>query len=663
MLPKILQPFRSQFARRREIAVATLEHQTAPQRALRRRQSSTGEGQGKTTMVDAHEAARPGLPQTLRGWICLFGPGAIIASLTIGTGELVFSTRGGALFGYHILYLFLIISLLKWGLVISTSRHMILTGVHPYERMVDLPGPRGWLPIMLLLMAMVCLPIWISFHAGVIGNLTSWVTGTGSLLGGGMDYVWGGLILIAVLLLSATGGYSVLERVQLVVVAGLVCCALLTLVLYKPDWLAIIGGLVPRSLSYPEWLPGKYPEIARHSVWVETTRYVGVIGGAGFDYLAYTSWIREKRWGMLPDRATREQLDQIAGDPNHEVRRWIKAPLVDCGISFALIVAFSAVFVACGAMILGPEQVVPDENNLLSLQSRFVTRIHPLLLPLYVIGAFLTLLGTLYGTIEIACSIADEIVRSFIQDWNKVRAKRLKRAVLAWCAPAAILLLGWLFIRQATDVAPTAHSAVDTAEPGLMKTEPTALAAGVKVDANQSERLLATDNDAGEKRFSSAQAQSAVDTAESGLMKTEPTALAAGVKVDANQSERLLATDNDAGEKRFSSAQTEPVRAEKPRLLLAILTPVNLFTGVLSCGLICILVIWMDRRELPPALQPPGWLVALNGLSAFVFLAIGLKGYWDNENREIVVISMLGIFAVATIVALLIGHKTGSTSR
>jgi hypothetical protein len=150
---------------------------------------------------------------------------------------------------------------------------------------------------------------------------------------------------------------------------------------------------------------------------------------------------------------------------------------------------------------------------------------------------------------------------------------------------------------------------------------------------------------------------------EAALKKIEPTALAAGVKVDANQSERLLATDNDAGEKRFSSAQTEPVRAEKPRLLLAILTPVNLFTGVLSCGLICILVIWMDRRELPPALQPPGWLVALNGLSAFVFLAIGLKGYWDNENREIVVISMLGIFAVATIVALLIGHKTGSTSR
>ena len=105
----------------------------------------------------------PRLPRTVIDWLRVFGPGAIIASLTIGTGELIFSTRGGAIFGYDILYVFAIISLLKWSLVVSTSRHMILTGVHPYERMADLPGPRGWMPILLLLIATVSLPIWISF--------------------------------------------------------------------------------------------------------------------------------------------------------------------------------------------------------------------------------------------------------------------------------------------------------------------------------------------------------------------------------------------------------------------------------------------------------------------------------------------------------------------
>ena len=59
---------------------------------------------------------RPRLPRTMLDWMRVFGPGAIMASLTIGTGELIFSTRGGALFGFHILFVFTIILLLKWGL-------------------------------------------------------------------------------------------------------------------------------------------------------------------------------------------------------------------------------------------------------------------------------------------------------------------------------------------------------------------------------------------------------------------------------------------------------------------------------------------------------------------------------------------------------------------
>ncbi len=542
------------------------------------------------TIPTSDSAERPRLPRTMTDWLRVFGPGAIIASLTIGTGELIFSTRGGALFGYHILFVFTIISLLKWGLVVSTSRHMILTGVHPYERMIELPGPRGWLPIALLLMMTFCMPIWISFHSGVLGNLTSWLTETRGLLNGGMDYVWGAGILTGVLILTAAGGYTILERVQMFVVTAMIFCSGLTLVLYNPDWLQLILGVVPKPLSYPEWLPEKYPEIARHSVWVETTRYVGVIGGAGFDYLAYTSWLREKSWGVLPGRATPGQLEEIAADPDHEVRKWINAPLVDCAISFALIVAFSAVFVASGAMILGPEEVVPDEDSLLNLQARFVTRIHPLLLPLYVIGAFLTMLGTLYGTLEISCAIADEIVRSFFPIWTDRSAKRLRRVVLIWCASWGFGILVWLFVRQAS---PVESPAAD-------------VASATNVDASDRESF------------------------------------AAPTKGSPDEAQALSA---------------EPARRNKPRVLLAVLTPVNLFTGVLACGLICIVVIWMDRRWLPHRLQPPFWMTALNVVSAAVFFGLGVKGYADNENRVIVVSGLVSIFLFAMIVAVVVGPR------
>lgn len=514
---------------------------------------------------------QPRLPRSVKDWLCIFGPGAIMASLTIGTGELIFSSRGGALFGFPILFVFVLILLLKWGLVFATSRHMILTGVHPYERMMDLPGPRGWVPILLLMMGAICLPIWISFHSGVLGNLMSWVTGTGALWHGSIDYVWAAAILAATLVLCSIGGYTLLEKLQTVVVLAMVVCAGLTLILYNPDWLQIAAGLIPQSLSYPEWAIQKYPKITDHSVWVETTRYVGVIGGAGFDYLAYVAWLREKQWGILPAQASDEQLAQIAADPNHQVRKWINAPLVDCTISFVMVAVFSMVFVASGAMFLGLHETVPDEENMLNLQARFVTQIHPWLLPLYLIGAFLTMLGTLYGTIEIACSIADEIARSFDRQWTELKANRLKRRVLAWCGPIAMGIILLLAVRQASPQVAVA---------------------------------------------SAAHAVTATDAQPEG-----------------------------------GKAVVAPV--PKPRLLLAILTPVNLFTGVLSCGLICVLVLWMDRRWLPPGLQPPLWLTGLNLMSALVFLGLGIKGYWDNENRIIAVGAILVMAAAAMLIAVM----------
>ena len=364
---------------------------------------------------------RPSIP-TPRGlwnWLQVFGPGAIIASLTIGTGELIFSTRAAALFGYRVLFLFVVICLLKWALVLASARHMVLTGVHPYQRMTDLPGPRGWLPLLLFLVAAVCIPIWVSFHSGVLGNFTAWMTGTQGSLGGGVDYLWGAGILAFVLAITATGGYATLERIQLVIVTAMVFCAFLTLVLYRPDWWELFrGASVPQVVRYPPWLATEYPEVARQPVWVELTRYVGVIGGGVFDYMAYTSFLRDKGWGEAGQGpASVEQLAAVAVQPNHAARQWLRAPLIDCSLSFLVVVVFTAVFVAAGAIVLGPQHLIPNEENLLSLQAAFVTSVHPWLMPLYCAGAFLAMSGTLYGTLEVAGSLAVEMAACVRQEF------------------------------------------------------------------------------------------------------------------------------------------------------------------------------------------------------------------------------------------------------
>jgi Mn2+/Fe2+ NRAMP family transporter len=115
-------------------------------------------------------------------WIRILGPGAIIASLTIGTGELIFSARSGVLFGYSVLWVFVLILLLKWGMVFSLARHFVIGGVHPIQRWNELPGPRGWLSMTMLVLGALLFPVWIGFHSGVIGTLLAQLTGVNSHL-------------------------------------------------------------------------------------------------------------------------------------------------------------------------------------------------------------------------------------------------------------------------------------------------------------------------------------------------------------------------------------------------------------------------------------------------------------------------------------------------
>jgi hypothetical protein len=340
-----------------------------------------------------------------------------------------------------------------------------------------------------------------------------------------------------------------MERIQLAIVAAMLLCVGITLVLYNPDWLEmLVGAILPQTLEYPAWLERAYPKIAAQPVWVETTRYAGVIAGAGYDYLAYVSFLRDKQWGRAGlEPATGGELERMARDEAHPARLWVRAPLIDCTLSFICVIGFSAVFVACGALVLGPEHKIPDEKSYLNLQAEFVRGIHPWLLPLYVAGAFLTMLGTLYGTLEVAHSNVRELLYSVRPEVARRRAKGVKTLAVTWCAGGAFAILGWTFVRH--------FRGTEGAPPGL----------------------------------------------------------------------------------------------------LAILTPANLFTGVLSCGLLCLLNLWMDRRFLPRALRMPRWLLLLNAGAGVIFVLLGLKGYWDWSGW----LSMLGLLttvALGVVVVLIAGR-------
>jgi hypothetical protein len=306
-------------------------------------------------------------------------------------------------------------------------------------------------------------------------------------------------------------------------------------------------------LEYPEWAMVD-PAIAGRPVWVEAATYVGVVGGSGYDYLAYLAYLREKSWGQSarPD-CTGPELAVIAGDPGDPNRVWVRAIWVDCTLSFAAVLLFSAVFVAGGAIVLGPQERVPGGNDLLTLQAEFVAAASPWLRPVYFAGAFLTMLGTLYGTIEVAPAVLRELLGALGWSREQPTLALVRRRTISWVSAGGGVVLLFIF--------------------GFH--------------------------------------------------------LARG--------------------------------GGNPPGLIAMLTPANLFTGVLSCGIIGWLAVWADRRFLPAPLRPSVFLTGLNLVGGTLFVALGIKGYWDHSRWAALPV-FVGTLAVGWLAAVWLEHRRRGSS-
>jgi hypothetical protein len=379
------------------------------------------------------------LPRSPLEWLKFFGPGAILASLTIGVGELVFSTRAGALFGYKLLWFFAVVLFFKWVLVYSTARHMALTGAHPFQRWMELPGPRGWLPKLFLILAVASFPIWVAFHSGTLGTLMAALTNTA---GGTTHFAWGIGLLLLTVTLTLAGGYKALELAQIWIVAIMLLSVVAAFFFLKPNWAEFFFGLfIPQTVAYPDWA-SQIKELHDRPVWVETVTYVGIIGGSGYDYLSYVSYLREKGWGRAGQPILSEtELREVEGNRTHPYRQWLRPILFDSILSFVAVMIFTAVFTACGAIILEPQHQIPAGTNLLTFQSQFLTALYPGLKYVYFIGAFLAVFGTLYGTIEVAPAIAREIFFALNPTTTRNRDRLIRKASVLWVSFGALVVL------------------------------------------------------------------------------------------------------------------------------------------------------------------------------------------------------------------------------
>ncbi len=416
----------------------------------------------------------PPLTDDLKGgvsWRTLkyFGAGAIVASVTIGSGETLFASRGGAVFGYSLLWCFFFGALMKGIQVYAGARHMALTGEHPLTHWGAIPGPRNWVPIVIGALSMLCFPFWMAGIPMTLGTLINWIFGIEGDAQHLLFYarVWGTANILLIVGLTVVHSYGFLERTQTFFIGAMLSCMLIAVVASQPDWLAVMTGtFVPvMPTSYEPWIYENYEAISFRPPWVEIVTYLGAIGGGTYDYIGYLGCFREKPWGALALKKQKFEVHPVQRaeildiDPSPENikrgKRWLLPVQVDTGIGFLSVLLFTGCFVILGAVILRPQQQIPAGNELLSYQAQFLTTLHPSLLYVYQVGVFFAIWGTAYAAYEIYIRTAFECLAPVSQKVRSLPFKKFRLWLLVYCGGFGLVLL-WTIDDPVAMVTPAA---------------------------------------------------------------------------------------------------------------------------------------------------------------------------------------------------------------
>ena len=308
------------------------------------------------------------------------GPGLILTSTIVGSGELVATTVLGAENGYTLLWLILVSCVVKIVVQNELGRYAIGTGETTLEAFDKLPGPR-W---------RVSWVVWLWFLVVLLGLFS-----IGGMLGGVSEVLstlipdvsfnaWLWFLNLFTIALLVVGRYSLIERVA---VAMVVTFTLLTV------GCAYLLSRDPQYFSWVRVLDG----LAFHPPQGGMSTAVTVFGATGvgaIELIAYPYWCIEKGYARFTGIRERSQAWRARAEG------WIKVMGTDV-LSACVIYTFATVaFYFLGAGVLSEMGLAPKGLDMVrTLAHMFTQTLGPWSFYLFLIGAMAVLYSTVFSGI------------------------------------------------------------------------------------------------------------------------------------------------------------------------------------------------------------------------------------------------------------------------
>ncbi|MGH2380639.1 MAG: Nramp family divalent metal transporter [Candidatus Limnocylindria bacterium] len=285
-------------------------------------------------------------PPTGLGRIAWLGPGFLWMVSAAGSGELLFTPRVGALYGYALLWALLVAVALKWFVNREVGRYTVVTGRTILEGFARLPGPRGWAVWLIVLPQLV---VAVATIAGLAGSAATALV----LALPGDVRIWTVGAIVAAAGLVLLGRYRLIERVAIVFAVVLALASITAALSVGPDVAELAGGISPQlppELDYAEVLP-----------WLGFM----LSGAAGMIWYSY--WLREKGYGAAGGDESSQEGNGAAQEADkarrERLRGWLRQLTLDNSVAVLGTLLITVAFLVLGAELLRPEGLVPEEDR------------------------------------------------------------------------------------------------------------------------------------------------------------------------------------------------------------------------------------------------------------------------------------------------------------
>ncbi len=349
-----------------------------------------------------------------------FGPGAVIACMTIGAGDIVLAPRIGAWAVplYSVLWIITFAMITKLLTAYLATRYSLLSVEH-IMTLFSRVRPHGWINILSLIIGFALLPFMIATFLTILGNVLTVFTGIGNFV------IWGVGLGLAIALFGLLSSYKIIEKIQLIFVIFLSFGAIIAVVVVHPDWFAMLKNLfIPQIPTVAPWVTAE--DIIAVPVMLQLAAIYGTMHGAYADFTAYISWwrlrVEEKKVALKSEIMTGLKIDLV--------------------VSFVIVAIFMIAFLAAGVVILGKNQLVPNGVDLISQQQSIYAVISPF------VGNFLypvAMIGVIAGSIYAGMDATPRMIKAWIDPLSarvqKVSFKRFQLYILCYLLSVSVPLM------------------------------------------------------------------------------------------------------------------------------------------------------------------------------------------------------------------------------